>query len=145
MNDDIRRDILAYLLVLDPSGFSDSEYKDYSKNMMGCLHRVVDYFEKYDTDVADLIKLRERMNGILQPSGMQLKMMDNLTKNTKKVLCEAINGNLVKEFLNKLDNEFNKIIRLNSYTENGTVRTSNPTSVEFYAAMDVCGIHENHQ
>ena len=125
-------DLLAYLVVLNHyptiKKLSSEEYSRGSSGVMGCLHRVMDFVEDRDwVHVRTLIKDRERLNGFLPYGDAKLEaatailshcILGILRSENKGRLSAsqeaderlAKKENVEKDFMNRLDSEFAKIL-----------------------------------
>lgn len=116
-------DFLAYLVVLGHKPtlgkLSQEEFCIGSGNMMGCLHRVMDFVEHRDwSEVRTLIKDRERLNGFLPHGDLRLEaataalancILDILRVQNPRKLDKKLET-AEKEFMGRLDAEFDKIL-----------------------------------
>lgn len=118
---DIEIDILAYLTVLNHvpivKKLSHADYLRGLNNVMGCLHRVEDFFKNIDMpETVALINYREKLNGRCFDNNPEFV---NTTKKLSEHLFEFLVNSRVgvgvvcdqhKAFLDTLDSELKRIL-----------------------------------
>lgn len=114
----IDTDILAYLVVLNHrptiERLTQDEYYRGSHHMMGCLHRVMDFFEDRGwLEVVLLVKHREKLNGKYPVGNPELaratEILSERLLEIIRVQSSPVNPTH-KQFMDALSSEFTKIL-----------------------------------
>lgn len=116
----IINDILAYLVVLNHRAtitkLPQSDYDKGAHNMMGCLHRVMDFFEDRGwLEVVLLVKRREKLNGKYPVGHPELERATEILSERLFEILQVQDGLKPvapdhKKFMDALDAEFAKIL-----------------------------------